>query len=291
LRRNDIGYCTFGYLGRNVCEEFDKVVRFPKPALTLPDGVPVVFAVTLSLWPPAVVVFAEIVVGVQGVFYLTCSVLLSIPLVIPAMVRLRRSHPALFAVIVLALGGLTFVAFVEIYVARPLLLTIYVIFAAILSMPVGILVVQRFVKTGVMLYLLFLCAFAVLHTAPWSSRHVFLRDLQRIKPGRYLDRADPGMIVMARRHGPGMTFAEVEQIMQRYPVLIGGKWYRPLKELSEAGAPFAADYEPDASARRRVEIGDGRASYRHGGGPRFNADFGWVDFRNGRVVSVGFLPD
>ena len=267
------------------------MARAKKSVLNLPDGVPVVFAVALSLWPLILVAFLEIVLVLQREFYVISSVVPGIPLVSLAMLRLRKSQPALFAVLVIALGGLALIASLEIYVARPLLLTIYVMLAVVLSIPVVILVVQKFVKTALIVYLLFLCGFVVFHNVPWSSRHGFLCELGRIKPGRYLDRTDPGMIAIARRHGPGMTFAEVEQIMGSYTVVIGEKWYRPLKEPSNGRVRFAAYYEPDINAHRKVKVMNGRAGYQYSGEARFNGDFGWVDFRDGRVVRVKFLPD
>jgi hypothetical protein len=267
------------------------MARAKKSVLSLPDGVPVVFAVALSLWPLILVAFLEIVLVLQREFYVISSVVPGIPLVSLAMLRLRKSQPVLFAVLVIALGGLALIALLEIYVARPLLLMIFACLAVVLSIPVVILVVQKFVKTALIVYLLFLCGFVVFHNVPWSSRHGFLRELGRIKPGRYLDRTEPGIVAIARRHGPGMTFAEVEQLMGGYPVLIGEKWYRPLKEPSNGRVRFAANYEPDINARREVKVMNGRAGYQYSGEARLNGDSGWVDFRDGRVVRVKFLPD
>ena len=88
-----------------------------------------------------------------------------------------------------------------------------------------------------------------------------------------------------------MTFADVEEIMQGYPLLANGKCYRPLKKLYEPEKPFEADYVSDPNARKEVSIVDGRASYRHSGVGRFNADWGWVEFEKGKVVRTRFLPD
>ena len=99
------------------------------------------------------------------------------------------------------------------------------------------------------------------------------------------------MIVIDMRRGQGMTFADVEHIMQGYTLMVGGKWYRPTKQHYKPKIAFTADYVPDVNERGEVSIIDGRASYRHSGAAHFNADFGWVDFQQGKVVSVRFLPD
>ena len=125
----------------------------------------------------------------------------------------------------------------------------------------------------------------------WTSRHHFLHNLRRIRAGRYLDREEPGMIVLARRHGRGMTFADVEQIMQGYTLMVNGNWYRPLKKLYNPEIPFKADYVSDPNARKELSIIDGRADYRHSGEGHFNADFGWVEFQDGHVMRTRFLPD
>jgi len=100
------------------------MARSVKSVLSLPDGVPVVFAVALSLWPLALVAFLEIVLVLQREFYVVSSVVPGIPLITLVILRLRKSQPALFAVLLIALGGLAFIALWEIYVARPLLLMI-----------------------------------------------------------------------------------------------------------------------------------------------------------------------
>ncbi|HUS72996.1 MAG TPA: hypothetical protein VMY06_08010, partial [Sedimentisphaerales bacterium] len=112
------------------------MARAKKSFLSLPDGVPVVFAVALSLWPLILVAFLEIVLVLQREFYVISSVVPGIPLVSLTMLRLRKSQPVLFAVLVIALGGLALIALLEIYVARPLLLMIYVMLAVVLSIPV-----------------------------------------------------------------------------------------------------------------------------------------------------------
>ena len=148
-----------------------------------------------------------------------------------------------------------------------------------------------FSKVVLIPYLLFIVAVIVVHRTPWSSRHHFVQNLGRIKAGRYIDREEPGMIVLARCNGQGMTFADVEQIMQGYPLCANGKWHWPLKELYKPPEPFEADYVIAPNARKELSITDGSVSYGHSGGGGFGADFGIVYFKDGQVVRTLFSPD
>lgn len=220
-------------------------------------------------------------------FYLVLAVVISVPMIVLLMVNLRRSHPILFAAVALILVGLVFAASLEIYVARPLMLMIYVISAFVLSMPVFTLVNAPFKRTTLISYVLFLCTLLVVYSVPWTPDHRFDRQLARIRPGRYLDRSDPGPIVLTRRNGPGMTFAEVERIMQAYPMTTGGKWYPPLTGLSEDSTPNDKPYPAAVSARREVEVVDGFVYY--GTRKVGDADGCGMEFRKGHVVRIWHL--
>lgn len=111
--------------------------------------------------------------------------------------------------------------------------------------------VARWVIFGLLLFVI-----VALPIVPWTSRHGFVKDLYSIRPG--------------------MTVAQVEAIMERY------------------------NHVPDAMLNtKRLPSGElalvrsDLAIYRHVGydDEAFNADFGRVNFENGRVVDVEFLPD
>jgi len=184
-----------------------------------------------------------------------------------------------------------FVAFLEIYVARPFIIIFAVLLSIYTFFCISLSVVQRFTRTVLIVYVLFLCGLAVLYSVPWTPRHSFVWDLGRVKPGRYLDRSGPGMIVFARRHGPGMTFAEVERVMQRYRMGFGGKWFWSANDRSRKGTFDSAPCTYTIIERREVKVVDGTVVYGHSEDARFNAVRGHVRFRDGRVVSVSFSPD
>ncbi|HIJ54316.1 MAG TPA: hypothetical protein HPP66_14375 [Planctomycetes bacterium] len=226
-----------------------------------------------------------------SLFYFVFAFVTSISLIIPLVIKAKYFQSILFKVVIVLIIGLIFAGLVGIYIARPLILLAYLLFAIILALPLFALINAPFRKVVLIPYMLFIFTVIVVHSVPWTSRHHFLHNLGRIRAGRYLDREEPGMIVLARRHGQGMTFADVEQIMQGYPLRVTGNWYRPLKELYNPQIPFKADYVSDPNARKELSIIDGIASYRHSGGGGFNADFGEVIFKDGHVVRTRFLPD
>ena len=226
-----------------------------------------------------------------SLFYFILAALMSLPMIVLLILRLKSRRPALFKLTCTAILASAAVAIVEIRVARPLVLLLCLIPALALSLPLFALIGAPIGKATPILYATVLAAILVIDTVPWTSRHRFLHDLGRIRPGRYVDPNDPGMIVLATRHGRGMSFADVDEIMEGYPLMVDGRWYRPIKQHYKPQIPFPADYVADVNARRELSIVDGRASYRHSGAGHFNADFGWVHFRNGYVVSVRFLPD
>jgi len=220
-------------------------------------------------------------------FYIIFAIVISVPMIVLLMMSLWRSHPVLFAVVALVLAGLVFAASLRIYVARPLMLIVYVIVALVLSMPVFTLINTPFKRTALILYLLFLSALLVVYSVPWTLYHRLHRQLARIKPGRYLDVSAPGPIVITRRHGPGMTFAQVEQIMKAYPMTTGNKWYPPLTGPSQDSTPSDKPDRTDVSARRELDVVDGCLYY----GNRIvgDADGGGMELRKGHVARIWHL--
>lgn len=220
-------------------------------------------------------------------FYIIFAIVISVPMIVLLMVSLWRSYPKLFVAVALILAGLVFDTSLQIYVARPLMLLIYVIAAFVLSVPVFTLINAPCKRTTLISYVLFLCALLMVYSVPWTSYHRFHRQFARIRPGPYLDRSSPGPIVITRRRGPGMTFADVENIMQAYPMTTGNKWYPPLTGTSEDSTPNDKPDRATVSARREVEVVDGFVYY--GTRKVGNADGCGMEFRKGHVVRIWHL--
>jgi len=118
-----------------------------------------------------------------------------------------------------------------------------------------------------------LAAIVVLYSVPWSSRKPFLRDLYRIKPG--------------------MTEAEVRQIMARYQEgtgwpsnpFAGVSVPRTLHDLGSSTA-YSAGVSPSGELTLSNSL-----VFRHAMSGRFDSDWGIVSFSNGRVATVSFSPD
>ena len=217
----------------------------------------------------------EKVFCLSRVFYSIFTIVLSIPLAALVMARLRKSNPIIYKIVFTVLIVFVLIGFLEIYVARPLILLIYLIIASALSFPLIVLVALGFTKTAVTLWMLSICSLLALHNVPWSSRHRFLRDLDKIKPGRYLDRSDPGMIVLARRHGRGMTFAEVEETMRGY--------------TKGTATGYGKTLQKTTNERGEVKR-EGSLIYRPSDNPG-DSNWGIVTFKKNRVVRVRFSPD
>jgi hypothetical protein len=220
-------------------------------------------------------------------FYIIFAIVISVPMIVLLMVSLWRSHPVLFAAVALILAGLVFAASLQIHVARPLMLIIYVIVALVLSVPVFTLINAPCKRTTLISYVLFLCALLVVYSVPLTRYHRFHRQLARVRPGRYLDPSDPGPIVITKRRGPGMTFADVEKIMQAYPMTTGNKWYPPPTGPSEDSTPNDKQYPAAISARRKLEVVDGFVYY--GTRKVGDADGCGMEFRKGHVVRIWHL--
>lgn len=220
-------------------------------------------------------------------FYIIFAIVISVPMIVLLMVSLWRSHPKLFVAVALLLAGLVFAASLRIYVARPRMLIVYVIVALVLSVPVFTLINAPFKRTSLILYVLFLCAVLVVYSVPLTRYHRFHRQLARIRPGRYLDPSSPGPIVLTKRRGPGMTFAQVEQIMQAYPMTTGNKWYPPLTGPSQDSTPNDKPGREGVSARRELDVVDGCVYY----GTRIvgDADGCGMEFRKGHVARIWHL--
>lgn len=144
----------------------------------------------------------ELAFSLPRTFYLILTGMLSIPIIGLLLTLLRKFHTLAFTIIAVAFAGLFCAALLWIYYSRPLIPLCYLAVAAFAS-PLFVLVVLRFKKTALILYALFLITLIVIYYGPSGVRRSFLRDLDRIKRG--------------------MTFAEVNKIMAKYPYR---KWFR-----------------------------------------------------------------
>jgi len=112
---------------------------------------------------------------------------------------------------------------------------------------------------------------AVLYFVPWSSRKPFLHDLYSIRRG--------------------MTEADVRRIMGKYmegtgwPAVYGSE--TPGEgTLATSDATYATTVSPKGELAIRNSL-----VFRHSNSGQFNADFGIVEFKNGKVTQVSFSPD
>jgi hypothetical protein len=159
--------------------------------------------------------------------------------------------------IVLALASLAMFLFAasEMLVAIPVAWWLYVASSAMFA--VGLLRNRHPRRQlGRLVTLISICLVAaILYLTPWSSRNAFLKDLYSIKPG--------------------MTVAEVQAIMRGY---IPGTGF--------PSNPFAEKPAPPGELTIQ-----GALVFRHSEEPAYNADWGIVNLRDGRVTSVEFSAD
>lgn len=146
--------------------------------------------------------------SLPGTFFFALTILLTIPLFVLLLARLRKSHPAISTTVGIVLGVLLCTGSFWIYYTRPAALFSYFA-AACLSIPLFVLASLGFKKTTIILYSSSLLIVAAVYYIPWNVRSCFLRDLDRINPR--------------------MSYAEVERIMEKYP---HRKWFTPLDEFS-----------------------------------------------------------
>lgn len=231
--------------------------------------VSVAVMISLSIAMLVIVVFLENIglVWPSSSFFFTFAVMLSASLVICYARMLRRTHPKLFIVILAVLIGVVVIAFTWFYITRPSVSLISIIVAVILSVPLLTLALVRRSKTAFVLYVVSLCAIIVLWKVPCSSghsssRHQFLKDLERIRAG--------------------MTLPEVDEVMSGH-----------IKGVSEKWPPFMgkADTLKETTDKNGNLTYEGSLIYRHSDEAAFDSDWGIVKFRNGRVVDVEFAPD
>lgn len=121
---------------------------------------------------------------------------------------------------------------------------------------------------------------------PWNPRKRFVHDVFSVRAG--------------------MSFDEVEAVMAGYIRGAGAQWQFPQSPAPRVREP--GDPEDAAGAERARAVVDayrepedlddeerrhftGNMIYRWSTSAEYNADWGQVAFRNGRVVKVEFLPD
>ncbi len=120
--------------------------------------------------------------------------------------------------------------------------------------------------------ILFVMSLSALYFVPWSTRKSFLRDLNRI--------------------AVGMSEAQAENIMGRYMRGTGLR-VNPAVETPPdtirdivSGRAFVTKMSPNGEVLLVNAI-----VFRHSNDSRFNADWGVIRLKKGRVIAVHFLPD
>ncbi len=131
------------------------------------------------------------------------------------------------------------------------------LYAGFLSLFLLPLVIWRFKRVKLVIYLAFLLSAVVFAVVPTTSRDFFVRRLDSLQPG--------------------MTISQVDVAMRQY----SGRRY-------DGGVVRRQDRkwlpEKFANADRVV-------SFRHSDDSAYNADVGTVFFSNGRVLGTEFSPD
>jgi hypothetical protein len=105
-----------------------------------------------------------------------------------------------------------------------------------------------------LLLVTFIVAMVVLYKIPWSTRKPFLMALDRVRIG--------------------MTAEEVDGVMGGY--------------IRGSGWPAVGRFGSDENGELVVK---GSIIYRHSDYGMFNSDWGLVEFNDGKVTGVEFLPD
>jgi hypothetical protein len=181
------------------------------------------------------------------------------------------------ALTALALWALLPAVFIEVLAATPLPRQLYAA-AGLLILAGGVAVLltdpsRKRIVTTTAGCLLVVAALATLHGVPWSSSKPFRQRLARVKAG--------------------MTESEVRQVMRGYTV--GTGW--PADPFGDGTPPANLAQTSTGVSRPAIASLAGELAirdavvFRHNNDARFNSDWGVVSFRDGRVISVEFMPD
>ena len=159
--------------------------------------------------------------------------------------------------IVLVLASMTMLLFAasEIVLATPVAWWLYVACMAMFALGVLRKRHPRDQPQGLVTLISICVVAAILYLTPWSSRNGFLKHLRSIKPG--------------------MTVTDVNGIMRGY---MQGTGIPP--------NPFAVPPSPPGQSTFQ-----GALVFRHSEEPAYNADWGIVNLKDGRVTSVEFSAD
>ncbi|MHC4476440.1 MAG: hypothetical protein ACYTEL_12380 [Planctomycetota bacterium] len=129
-------------------------------------------------------------------FYSILAFLISVPWIRLLLTQIRRSHALALGIVGAALVALIFTELAGGFMANVFFLIVFACFTVLMTPAVFTLLFSKLRRTALGLYLALMCATVVLCFVPWSSRHRFCRDLERIRRG--------------------MTVAHVEKIMAGY---------------------------------------------------------------------------
>ena len=179
-------------------------------------------------------------------------------------------HLTLIVSVVLCAVGIGVAALLEIGGALCLSGTVFTIYGACWTLPFLPALLHRPSVLKCAVYGVFVASLVVLYAVPWNSRKVFLRDLDRVRPG--------------------MTVEDVESIMGSY--MKGTGWPAGPAASSDTLTEVGTDITLKTSVSRsgQLEIDDSIV-YRHSNDDAFNSDWGIVQFNDGKVVQTTFMPD
>ncbi len=166
-----------------------------------------------------------------------------------------RARPVALA-LSLAIGVLAVVVagFAEILLAMPLPVWFYGVSRLLVILPVVIRPSRLSAFVAVILVVLL----SVLHLVPWTSRKPFLGQLNKVQTG--------------------MTATQVSAIMAEY--------------TEGTGWPAAPGTQSPTTTNTSSQLALANSLvFRHSDDGRFNSDWGVVEFKDGRVIRVQFMPD
>lgn len=167
----------------------------------------------------------------------------------------EKSFGSMVAVAVWAVAIATLIDFVCAWIAGFWITPVkYAVYTSCVGVILFRFVLHKREVPRVLILSAFLGAMFILYHIEWSTRKPFLMDLSRVRIG--------------------MTAEEVDRVMSNY--------------MKGSGIGPVGPFEPDENGELKLRD---RIIYRHSNDGAFNADWGVVKFKDGRVSAVDFMPD
>lgn len=165
------------------------------------------------------------------------------------------SFGSMFAIVVLAIVVATIIDFLSAWIPFVWITPLkYVVYTTLVTALLSRFVLARRELRRIVALIVFIVAMVILYNIQWNTRKPFLMDLSRVRIG--------------------MTAEEVDGVMSKY--------------IKGSGIPPVGNFASDENGQLKLKDS---IVYRHSNDGAFNADWGVVKFKDGKVVDVEFLPD